>query len=110
MSRDLTCVPNREVSPPRSRPANLLPSSRSVPDDASNVVVTLPVPPANLTVDFARTTFLHWPQMSQNLTEQRGKDIVDGVEYKGVGGSYFLFKDADELNKTQVRLRSFEIN
>ncbi len=80
----------------------------SVPEDGEgNIVVTLPVPPANLTVDFVQTTFLHWPQMSWNLTEERGKDVVDKADYTGVAGSYFLFKDADQLNKSQVMRRFF---
>ena len=79
-------------------------SPRQVPDGSdANVVVALPTTNPDLgSVDFAQTTFYHWEQFSKNVTsgvpeERTDKDIVDGVDYFGVGGSYFLFKDADSL-------------
>ncbi len=65
-------------------------------------MVVLPTPPADLTVDFFRTTFYHWPQMSQNLTEQRGKTLTD-ADYTETGGAYITFQKGDHLDKTKVK-------
>ncbi len=74
------------------------------------MVVTLPVPPANLTVDYAQTTFYHWPQMTKNLTEDRNKELTSSTsttngDYANVAGSYFLFKEADQLDKEKEQVR-----
>jgi len=64
-------------------------------------VAILPVNPPNLTVDYALTTFRHWPQMSQNITS-RGIVLTQPENYTATDGAYILFSDGDSLTREQV--------
>ncbi len=92
-----------------SRDTNSL--TYAVPKEGSddNFKAVLPTDPPDLVVDYALTTFYHWPQFSVNLTERN--IVLDDTMYGTMNGPT-LFKYADVLNvggnENQVNLSHLE--